>query len=602
MRFALLPFRCRPNPLLLALFLGGFAGHAQITVRPSRTTLPIYQKLEVRVETGKSYANPFDPAEVKVEGLFTAPSGKVSTVSGFWFQDFAVDHAAKAVRATGAPHFRLRFTPVEVGTYRCTVRVTDQAGTQSSQSHQVRTTQAAPGTKGFVRVHPRQPNRYYRDFSGESFFVIGFNADLNTFYRPFDQGYCWDSTAGSRYFPSATHASGNRLDEKALYRNYANYVDVLTKSAQAGANALRLFNDAYYTPIEIDQDMDVPGYGKKSPGFEVGKYHLGMCWLIDQLYETAERHHVAIRHTVWAGNPNINWGGRQYAVAENEALMKRRIGYQLARWGHSPSYWATTYFNEWGKEDKSLPNPTSDFWKNLTAWLREQDPYGHLVSNNVTPYNGNVTAGGIDDYAPHFYTTDVRPYTAWQTDATKPMIYEEFGASHTICKVPLDFDPEARYPRMGFFQSLLGNRSGGLTWWIKPYYGYLNLYEPMYRGIANFLRGEDLVKSGPWQKVAVEADTAQFYAANAMATERGDRVFVYVIRSGPDQGQTPRADSGSPLKLRVAKGRYRLEWWDPMKGTKTSDQTLTTEPDGSVTLRLPATTSADWAAKLVAVR
>jgi hypothetical protein len=57
-------------------------------VTPDATSLPQYARLELRVELGASFDNPFDPDDVRLDAVFTSPSGRQLLVPGF----FAVDY------------------------------------------------------------------------------------------------------------------------------------------------------------------------------------------------------------------------------------------------------------------------------------------------------------------------------------------------------------------------------------------------------------------------------------------------------------------------------------------------------------------------------
>ena len=46
------------------------------SVTPDATRLPQYARLELHVELGATYDNPFDPDDVRLDAVFTAPSGR----------------------------------------------------------------------------------------------------------------------------------------------------------------------------------------------------------------------------------------------------------------------------------------------------------------------------------------------------------------------------------------------------------------------------------------------------------------------------------------------------------------------------------------------
>lgn len=58
------------------------------TVSPSAARVGRYEKLELTVDLSATYDSPFDPEQVEVGGVFTAPSGASTPVDGFWCQPY----------------------------------------------------------------------------------------------------------------------------------------------------------------------------------------------------------------------------------------------------------------------------------------------------------------------------------------------------------------------------------------------------------------------------------------------------------------------------------------------------------------------------------
>ena len=47
-----------------------------------------WHRAEFRIENAPQTTNNFDPDLVQIDALFTSPSGQVSRVPAFWFQEF----------------------------------------------------------------------------------------------------------------------------------------------------------------------------------------------------------------------------------------------------------------------------------------------------------------------------------------------------------------------------------------------------------------------------------------------------------------------------------------------------------------------------------
>ena len=67
------------TPMRAALRIGKVASSA--------SQVPQYGQLELVVDLGATYENPFDPDEVRLDADFTSPSGKAHRVPGFFMVD-----------------------------------------------------------------------------------------------------------------------------------------------------------------------------------------------------------------------------------------------------------------------------------------------------------------------------------------------------------------------------------------------------------------------------------------------------------------------------------------------------------------------------------
>jgi hypothetical protein len=78
----------------------------------------LWQLLELRLTGIPAASNPFDPEEITVDAIFTAPSGHSLQVLAFWYQAYSREkvEGAEKLTAEGSPEWRIRFTPTERGT------------------------------------------------------------------------------------------------------------------------------------------------------------------------------------------------------------------------------------------------------------------------------------------------------------------------------------------------------------------------------------------------------------------------------------------------------------------------------------------------------
>jgi hypothetical protein len=135
---------------------------------------PRFGRVETRAEVSPAPRNPFDPAEIDVAGVFVGPDGREQRALGFWYQDYARELVGGAERLMplGAPHFRVRFTPDQVGAWRWWWEVRTSGGFARSEVHRLR---MRPSKRhGFLRVSPRDPRQLAFD-DGTPWFAVGEN-------------------------------------------------------------------------------------------------------------------------------------------------------------------------------------------------------------------------------------------------------------------------------------------------------------------------------------------------------------------------------------------------------------------------------------------
>jgi len=95
----------------------------------SSESLSRYDRLEITCAgiDSTGYTNPFDPAEVSVEGHFIDPDSVEEVVYGFWYQDYqrTQSGSSEVLTSVGSEHWRVRYKKKKVGSYTCYVTVTD---------------------------------------------------------------------------------------------------------------------------------------------------------------------------------------------------------------------------------------------------------------------------------------------------------------------------------------------------------------------------------------------------------------------------------------------------------------------------------------------
>ena len=133
-------------------------------VTPNATSVGKYALLELTVSLTATYTNAYDPTEVALSAVFTAPSGKTWTINGFY----------------NGSQWKVRFAANETGTWSYVVKLTDATGSTQSASNNFSCT--ASSNHGWVKVASN--NRYLCYDDGTSFYGIG-------------MAYCWEGDGGT---------------------------------------------------------------------------------------------------------------------------------------------------------------------------------------------------------------------------------------------------------------------------------------------------------------------------------------------------------------------------------------------------------------------
>jgi hypothetical protein len=331
--------------------------------------------------------NPFNPDVVDVRAVFSLPGSvgapdRIVEVFGFWWQDFDVNcknrdydmgYEADIYTSKGAPRWKVRFTPQEIGTYHWFVTVReDGRETVKTERHSFEVVDSK--SKGFVRVCPDN-GMYFQFDDGSPFVAVGANLPHMQSIR-----------ASEEYFKFARE---NRMNFGRIH------------------------------PIVGDQEIEwVPSgeWGKKWRGiFEhhqyLGRYNLASAWRRDRILDWAEQSGVYLsyawengagelskgdEYSMWSYHPyNKTRGGMcedNHEYFSNETARKytkRRIRYYVARWGYSPNIFLWDGPNEldlaiiqsmWHENDAKWPVVTA-WQQEMLRYVKQIDHYGHLQAS-----------------------------------------------------------------------------------------------------------------------------------------------------------------------------------------------------------------------------
>ena len=359
--------------------------------------------------------NPYDPDQNDVRVRFAGPDG--DTVERLAYFDAGVWKATLVAEKPG------RYTP---RLYRNGSPTSDAA-----DPAQVVLDRAIP--KGYVRRDPAATNRF-----------------------AFDDG--------ERYYPLG-HNLGWQVNEITLPQQLkdmgANGVDWARVWAASWASMNPWWpNDADVKPGELWQKA-LDGWQK----------------VVDAADQSGVKFQfVLFNHGSFSSTVNPNWAEHPWNVANGGFLKsasafftdpeaKRRtkmwLRYAVARWAHSPSIMAWELFNEieWVDAMRFAEDTVAAWHKEMATYLREIDPYRHLVTTSSTMQAAHLW-DAMDYYQGHTYPVDVvTAVSGMEVPQGKPFFFGEFGLSNGPGR------NDRAVVRDGVYSAMLSNHAGSAMYW-----------------------------------------------------------------------------------------------------------------------------------------
>ncbi|MBL8132399.1 MAG: DUF5060 domain-containing protein [Anaerolineae bacterium] len=535
-----------------------------------------FEKFEAQITLDAQFDNPYDPQEIRLDAEFTAPSGRVISVAGFYYEEFSYNGGS--VAPSGESSWRVRFTPQEVGEYRYRIAASTAGASLSSDGYSFMALES--DLPGFVRVDARN-QRYFAFDNGSPYFPVGLNM-------------AW-----------------------SLSNTIGEYTTWLDKLHASGGNFIRVWMAPWNMSIEWI-DTGLGDYSRR----QFRAYEL------DQVIALAEERGVYIMLTLlnhgqfntsvnpeWAENPYNSANGGPCDVPEcfttnPEAIRywEQRLRYIVARWGYSPNVMAWEWWNEVNWTPLSSEAILAPWIERNSTLIRELDPYDHLLTHSGSPSALSGVWSPLDFAQDHFYDRDDFPRTFLNTvpewsDAypEKPFLVGEFGRAAEA----LSYDSEAVELHIGIWSAPMNGAAGtAMTWWWDTYVHPKDLWERLFTGVSAFFAGEDL---GGREWGRPETDFVERTRARVFGLQSAGRALLWVVSRDYSTQYLEgayldnlRAKAENPLDIVFPEvsgaelivsgfqaGRFTVEIWDTFAGEIFEIQEADAL-DGSVHIALPS--------------
>ncbi len=592
-----------------------------------------YGLFEATFDLG-TFSNYYDPAIIDVYGEFWSPTGVYYKVNGFYHKDYTQTITSSSpfnlevLTANGQNHFKVRFTPNEVGAW--TFRFT----AVENQSLALTVNYPSTGTfsfncglspdKGFIQ---RANNLFLKRSTGELYVPIGDNVP-------------WYGTPVYR----GTQEYGTN--------EYKVYMDNM--SAQ-GMNFMRIWLDDYDAMALIGYEFVT------NTSHYTTNYNQKDAWQLDWIMNYAKQKNITVEICLFS---HASWGHLGYAAnnwnaynpfntanggvisspydffTNNQAIKitKNLLRYAVARWGYAPHLRDWELWNEVNQIvsfNTAQPPNLSTYYSNVATWhqtmynhLKAMDPWDHLVTTSFAgdgnPYALSINApldfvqthdykdmiyNTSDNFQNHFYGTAATMRTSYPA---KPYICGEWGGAHFpppgVTTFMKDIDPYGVDLHSSLWSGLFSGAMGVPELWFWQQEMHTpNLYA-IYSPVNTFASalppmGQDYVTGAINTGCATTADNGlrTFYMRKStpdtiMGWTQDVNFWMQRMRSNYPTylgtmnivNRPPAASMVNDITIPVSRpGIYTVKWYDAETGLlySTASQTVT---GASITFTIPS--------------
>jgi hypothetical protein len=142
-----------------------------------------YETVEITFRMEGRWQNPFDPEEVRVDAIFTAPDGSQITVPGFFYQGYrrTVSNGRESYERVGEPCWKVRFAPSQMGKHACVLKAKNGGREIAAEVPAFACTTASAG-HGYLRISRNNP-LYFEFEDGTPFCAVAMDKALGPVFQ-----------------------------------------------------------------------------------------------------------------------------------------------------------------------------------------------------------------------------------------------------------------------------------------------------------------------------------------------------------------------------------------------------------------------------------
>lgn len=529
----------------------GNAGHI-LSVSAAERNIIANEKTELILDIADTFENPYDSEAVSLNAALTGPNGKKYNAFGFYSEDYTL-HNDGNITSDGTSHWRFRLSLPSGGLWRFDIALTADGKKLDSLSGYIEAGENPNGDRS-VCVSKNNSTRFSLR-NGAAFTPIGLNVG-------------WLKS----------------------FSEYAGYVNEIAKN---GGNYMRIWLSQL--GLSLMKKENAPN--DFSSGAEDAAALDALVELCEErgvYLQTALFYHGAFSSdgtdAAWRDNPfNIIRNGYLSSPElfwTNESARtdtKNYIRYILARWGYSRSIFSIELCNE----ITSAAGESTDIkaWcEEMTAYLRENDAYGHMISVSAASINDTLPADDCFDFINvHTY----RYSSAAALEKQVKQLAEEYNRPVFITEIGVDYASEIINADVFNQQNWIGVMASagvGATWYWKSVYDGAMLDRLSFiSSFAAKIPFENGVKS--------VSCTSNSSTTGAMGYAADNKAWIWVYDSQSIityTNRTPSAASNSTTKITIpiSAGSHTYRVYDSAKGSLLGTGTVKSQ-NGFITVTLP---------------
>lgn len=369
------------------------ASQAQIITVNAPNESPRYDVFEININHDQSaYSNVW--WDVAVTAQFTAPSGDIISIDGFYYD---------------TDTWMLRFAPKETGVYNWSLDLNGSVANGSFNSIET-------GNKGFIRQHPNNVHRWVYEADGSLFAAIGSTTwtTLHTEHSKINLSQDWD-------------VGGFQMEQIQDRVSLEDYMTVMID--EAGHNLWRWSSSN--TGYSLWDSIDING---NQYGVVKGQY-------TDRFFKTIRAHGGRVYFDLLGGGINDPTNGLfNLFTIPQQFSTTHYLRYVVARYAALVDFWQTS-------NEQSIMDNKIAFYANT---IRQYDPYKHLISASwERPDHPEIDINSPHWYSSYSLNSDASPifsvienlfnkYTNFPkpdgSNGEKPLIFDEIGESIIDCQ------------------------------------------------------------------------------------------------------------------------------------------------------------------------